>query len=129
MLSAKEAIRILNRDVSQETLSFASPIFPYSKVVLVYNHPEYLPHFKTNGVCYVLVHAGFTLVDDHVLTLKLTSDKEKYGDYSEYSNNITRLIKRLRKSDDLSLFLVDEPCFHGEELYPLRFLPSVSNLF
>lgn len=125
MLSARKANRILHKDVTKDVFVFDSPIL--RRVVLVYNNPEYVPHFQRKGFCYAIVHAGFSLVDDHEAQ-NLVVDGDEYGNYQDYIKNIKRLIKRLKKSDVLSLFFVDEDYFYGKDAYSSDFLPSTSNL-
>ncbi len=127
MYPAGEAKRILGRDVSKYTLVFNSPILSRSGVVLVYDITELIPHIQTKDYCYGIVHAGYSLVEDH-RAQKLVVNEDEYGSYPDYTKNIKRLIKRLKKSDVLSLFFIDKDGFYGKDAYSSDFLPSISNL-
>ena len=91
MYPAGEAKRILGRDVSKYTLVFNSPILSRSGVVLVYDIPELIPHIQTKDYCYGIVHAGYSLVEDH-RAQKLVVNEDEYGSYPDYTKNIKRKI-------------------------------------
>jgi hypothetical protein len=130
MLSAAEASKILGKDVSGETLEFDSPVLPDPEIVLVYNNPEYIPHFQGKDYCYAMVHGGYSITENNGLGKDLIKDKKKYGDYSIYSTNFRRLNQRLGNSNELVLHFVDNYCFRGNkgDVYPPGFLPYTSNL-
>ncbi len=69
------------------------------------------PEFKylKNDHCYVIVHPGYAITWD-VLT-----PEDKYGLYSDYYENLKRLISSLKDSNELTIFAVEERVYDGEK--------------